>query len=42
MEIKKPAKMLPRAKRLIGFRRLGLFSLIVMRDRYRGAPSEEK
>lgn len=36
LEIKKPARILPMARRLIGLIILGSFSLIVMRGRCRG------
>lgn len=35
-EIMNPAKILPSARRLMGFMSLGLFSLIVIRGGYRG------
>lgn len=35
-EIRKPARMLPNARRLIGLMRFGLFSLIVISGEYRG------
>lgn len=35
-EIIKPAKILPRAKRLMGFMRVGLFSLRRISGEYRG------
>jgi len=38
LEIRNPAKMLPTAKRLIGFISEGLFSLIRIRDVNRGYP----
>lgn len=41
-EIRKPAKMLPSASRLIGFSRVGLFSLIRTRVGNRGWPSRAK
>lgn len=38
LEIRNPAKMLPSARRLIGFINWGLFSLIVIRVEKRGCP----
>ena len=42
LEIKNPAKILPSARRLIGLRRDGLFSLIGVRVWKRGWPSRVK
>lgn len=42
IEIRNPARMLPTARRLIGFISEGLFSLIVMEDINRGCPIRAK
>lgn len=42
LEIRNPAKMLPTARRLIGFINFGLFSLIKMRVVKRGYPVKAK